>query len=775
MKKINFNIISILHYILAFFIPIFLLSFCYFIVKIYPFGDKTLLVGDLSGQYTAFLSYFKEIIIDGVSPYYTFSKVLGGEMVGFGAYYIYSPFNFILIFFDTVHLPIAILLITIIKIGTCGFTMFYYLKHRTISSSQKWFSLMFSTCYSLMAYNIAYQQNIMWLDGVLLLPLIILGLEKLIDSKKWISYCLFLAMALAFNYYTGYMLCLFVALYFLYYVFSQRKFVKITIITFLRFMCSSLLAAGLSAIVLLPTAYSLQGGKASFNLSDILNFSWNLPFIEFFKYLLPGTFHGKNPNIYCGTLILLLVLFYFARKKMGWGQKLGKLSFLLLMIFSMLFAGPDRLWHATAVPAGFPYRYSFLLSFLLIQIAYEYFCSISITQIKKYKNIILFGVLFCFVELTVNAALTLKTFGYEDYSEHTAKAAYLEETISSIQQRDPSFYRIENLQKHSLNDAMHFQYNGLTSYSSSEQTVTKEFAGKMGLNDLGFWVAYPEVLPASIDSFLNVKYVIQKDSSITTNKNVLPLGILADETLYQVEMYKDKSIVDVFQIQNQLWNSLVEKDQNTFDMITAEELLREENSVEYQFVVERETPIYTNVQNNMLDTMQIYQNGTLINEISAEKQIYSLGTFQPGDMIRVKINSRQNIDWYDLFFYYENLDVVVGNVKEIKTHAYDLEEFNTNYLRGKVTNKKEDYQYLLFTIPYDKGWEIFVDGVKTEGLLAMDCLISVPIASGEHEVILHFLPKGLKAGLSISIASFMLLALFSVCNRKYSNPSSASY
>ena len=64
-----------------------------------------------------------------------------------------------------------------------------------------------------MGYVIVNQLNVMWLDGLVFLPLIILGLEKLLSGESGLSYSFFLGVMLISNYYIGFMICVFLVFY----------------------------------------------------------------------------------------------------------------------------------------------------------------------------------------------------------------------------------------------------------------------------------------------------------------------------------------------------------------------------------------------------------------------------------------------------------------------------------------------------------------------------------------------------------------------------------
>lgn len=108
-------------------------------------------------------------------------RLHGGEMYGLFAYYLASPYNLILIFFSKENMPVAFNLILMLKIASSSLTMFYYLNRK---KEAKWTNLIFSTCYALSTYIMIYGFNVMWLDAVILLPVMIAGLDDLIKYKK---------------------------------------------------------------------------------------------------------------------------------------------------------------------------------------------------------------------------------------------------------------------------------------------------------------------------------------------------------------------------------------------------------------------------------------------------------------------------------------------------------------------------------------------------------------------------------------------------------------
>lgn len=182
-KDIDNEILKkILLYFLAFFIPAIVLCIAFIYLKIYPFGENTYLPVDSYDQYVSFLKYFKNIFLGDEGIFYSLGKSLGGETYGLIAYYLLSPFNLISLFFKDSNMPMGFAIILMLKTASAGPTFMYYLNRRKKANFK---NLIFSISYSLCSYVITYGFNIMWLDSVILLPLVVTRNRKYNKEKRF--------------------------------------------------------------------------------------------------------------------------------------------------------------------------------------------------------------------------------------------------------------------------------------------------------------------------------------------------------------------------------------------------------------------------------------------------------------------------------------------------------------------------------------------------------------------------------------------------------------
>ena len=176
-------------------IPAVLMYLIYLAKGHYPFGDGCVLVLDLNGQYVWFFEALRNFVKGDASLLYSFSRALGGEFLGIYAYYVASPLSYLLCLFPQNRMLEGLLVLFLLKTALCGGTFGFYM-HRTLKRPNRFAIIAFSTFYALTSYAVVQQHNTMWIDAVMWLPLITLGLESLIKYGKFKMYTVFLAITL---------------------------------------------------------------------------------------------------------------------------------------------------------------------------------------------------------------------------------------------------------------------------------------------------------------------------------------------------------------------------------------------------------------------------------------------------------------------------------------------------------------------------------------------------------------------------------------------------
>ena len=329
---------------LSFFLPFFLLLGIFALLGIAPFGDRVLLISDARGQYLSYFALYQRLFAGKADFFYSFEKLLGGSVSGLYAYYLASPFNLLLLLFPKERLAEGFDLLLLLKLSTCGLSMGLYLKN---SRGLRPASLLFTTAYALCGYNNAYAWCIMWIDAVLLLPLIALGIERLWKEKKPLLYVSSLALAILSCFYTGYMLCLFSVLYFLCRVIADTPSVRnLPWKKLLQYALASLLAGGVSAVLLIPGFRALSGGVPISPYFYTAKYTYPAA-LRILHALLPGRSDVDSlvlPTLLVVSLGFLLLIcatgFLLSRKKKGCDLAAGLLVLVPLLSWFLLIERP---------------------------------------------------------------------------------------------------------------------------------------------------------------------------------------------------------------------------------------------------------------------------------------------------------------------------------------------------------------------------------------------------------------------------------------------------
>lgn len=437
--------------IYAFILPLMIMWLIYIAMEVYPFGTNSVLVLDLNGQYVYFFAELREKILEGGSMLYTWSRTLGGEFMGIYAYYLSSPFSYLVALFPKDHITEALLCIILLKTGSMGLTMGIYL-HNISKKINKLYIVIFASMYALSAYAVVQAHNTMWIDNLIMLPLVALGIEQLIKKHKCILFMSALSISLLTSFYIGYMTCIFVAAYFFYYYFAHNEndennfylesnhFWK----SFARIAVSSATAIAIAAVILLPAYYSLQFGKTTFS-DPKFTFTQRFDFLDLFTKLFPGSYDTVRPEglpfLYCGTLAVILLPVYFAAKNVKAREKMCGIALISFFLISFNISAIDMVWHGFQKPNWLNYRYSFMLVFIFVVFAFKALSEIEKIDFKFIATVS--GALFIIL-----MAIQKQDYEYIDDFKciwlsiacvtiytillHVINKGYLKETISAI-------------------------------------------------------------------------------------------------------------------------------------------------------------------------------------------------------------------------------------------------------------------------------------------------------------------------------------------------------
>lgn len=364
-------------YLAAFFLPVLSMLIVYFFKDVYPFGPEMYLRSDNYHQYTPYLQILQDKLSEGGSLFYTWEIGAGMNFIAIAAYYLSSPLNLLLILFHGKVVDIVSFFI-VVKMGLSGFSATYYLSKRF--GKKDMITVIFGMAYALSAYFAAFSWNIMWLDCMVLLPFIILGLDRLVNEGKCVMYCVSLALAIFSNYYIGIMLCIYSVIYFIYLICMSETPEGVKKVSHYFHICKnyviySVLAGGIAASVILPEYYNmLTTRSADTTFPESLERYFSILYMLFRSLIyipVADLKYPHDPNIYCSVAVFLLIPLYMMCKNIRPKERVGKTILMIIMLISFSFNIPNYIWHGFHFPNSLPCRESFIYIFLVITMAYE--------------------------------------------------------------------------------------------------------------------------------------------------------------------------------------------------------------------------------------------------------------------------------------------------------------------------------------------------------------------------------------------------------------------
>lgn len=809
-------------FIIAFCIPALIFTAIYFMRDIFPFGENCYLRSDMYHQYAPFFSELWNKLRNGGSLFYSWDVGMGTNFLSLYAYYLASPANWIIALFPQKYIIEVMNALIIIKISASAATFSYYISRHF--RTKKCTIALFGMFYAMSGYVAAYSWNIMWLDCILLLPLIMLGLELLVNEDKCFLYCISLGLCIFTNYYISIMVCISVVLYFVVLIISYggKKSPVIYLKKFLRWCFYSLLAGGLAACLLLPELYT-------FSLSASSSVSFPKTLTSYFsvlevlvRQLINVPVHlglEHYPNIYCGVAVFLLIPLYIMNKKIKPAEKIGKCVILIIFITAFNLNIPNFIWHGFHYPNSLPCRQSFIYIFFLLTMSYEAFMYIksvsnrqlagavwialgflivaeqlfsssekysfkifyisggfillysALAYINKRKSFKIPAVFFiAFAAAVAECTINMETTGIGV----TGRTAYLldysavKTVTDTVASEDDGFYRIDKITgARTKNDGAWHNYRTISTFSSTCSAGMSKLYDLLGLVSSTNAYGY-DGSTMMTNSLFSVKYLISNKlltadnlrtyytgydgEFVYKNEYTLPAGYVTDGNLSL--KWAPETIYNG--IENQ--NSLAEAMTGVSGVFT--HIYDYPSQTEVRFSPEQSGHMYLVIKNEGVESADVTINGvsSSFTGLKNGNRTLNIGYVTAGDEITVKAEAAMTLSVYTL-----NENKFKQFYEILNENGFQVESFSDTSLKGTV-NASQDGTFL-FSIPYDKGWSVYIDGKKTAAYAVQDALLAVDITEGSHTVSLKYMPVNFIKGCIITFVCIIILIAVAVLKR----------
>ena len=793
-SKANFTIYSLLSFVL----PVLAVLFVFFLLKINPFGNQSVLSSDFANQYLAYFYYIKENGLLSPDFVYSTSMTLGGNFFGVVAYYLLSPFNLLIYIWPENHLIELMTLLTILKIGTIGSTT-YYLLNRWNSVDQPnknptW-ALAFSLIVALSQFIGAYANNIMWLDAIIFMPLIIYGIERILAGKSGVVLSFFVAISMITQYYLTSMTLLFAGIYFILRYFQLKGHHPIlNIAKFGKAFVAVVIGLLISSPVWLTGFMQAKEKKDSlienwgilpyqfdwtkqYQLGDLLS---NVTGLKQFNIVDGGTETGKM-MLSLGITVTVVFIAIFILSHQKWSIKISWLILPSILIASVLFTKIDLIWMGFTKPLGFPHRYLYLFSFSIAIIGIDLIShGLKFFKFNKQQmttaGMIVAGIFLVNATIHFNQAhaelissekrITIAEFNQYYQAEKAAVDFAKNNQTQNLE-------RMVVSGTYSKNDPAMFDYSGIAHYSSAESLELMNITSGLGYMQRQIWYMWTgdeAGSTLSMDSLLGVGQYLQADKTffksvksgmspmssffdrqydglekiysnkidVYQNKYAMPFGIVSTlPSNYKLSGDLDKRIDNL----NMVWRNWTGSGNN----ILIENQVRQLGMLNYQITVGNSGLQYI-IFNSDRDydysahgiKAQLYVNGVAVDQ-DFRSGVIDLGQFQKGQRITVQLQltGKNAVDEVKRNISIQSFSENIQLLEKVSTELRTRDtqtHINGNKISSNFYLDSDEKQYLILSIPYDQAWKFKNNGKTVEAVKVNENFIGIPLSKGDNDI-----------------------------------------
>lgn len=808
---------------MSFVIPIFLMMLIFIAKNIFPFGERSFLRTDLYHQYAPFYSELLYKLQHGKSLLYTYDVGLGNNFISLFAYYLSSPLNLLLFFVNEKYIIEFITYIVVFKIGLCGYTMSEYLINKF--KSNKYYVVFFALFYAMSGYMAAYYWNVMWLDCIWLFPLVVLGFEKVFYHNDYLLYIITLSISILTNYYIALMICIFLVIYFIVLIILHNiKTVDTLLIKIRNVVIYSVISAFISSILLIPTICAFRTTGSSefefpqvyteyFQIIDVI--SRHLPLVKIEN----GLAHW--PNIYCGTFVFMLIPLYLMNKKYSIKEKITYIVLLIFFIASFSINIINFFWHIMRYPNSLPARQSFIYVFLVLIIAFKglnKFKNINIKQLNisfiigfsliillnklvindktKFQSfyfalvmlIIIYAMLYYYKKYSKNylyifsiaiAILSFESFinmydtsistiNRQSYVKKWEDVKTLTKTIDSY---TSEFFRVEMNNRTAKDDGAFFNYPSASIFSSSTYKSGTDFYKRIGMETSMNAYSVTGSTPFA-DSLLSVKYEFYDNE---------------EENFNELNMRLISSTDSMFVYQH--------LDTLPFSYVLSDDFIKDYNydvanpaTAQNNFARTLNTKLLLSKQDIVIDginaTFKVLEDGNyygFVRDKSIEKVVVNypttqkefdnlsrgyfmeLGYLKSGESYEFRNNTNEKELLLEIFkFNYDALKEINNKINDNGTMK--MTYYDDTHINFDIDSKIDGT--CLITLPYDKGFTLYVDDERVKTKQVFDFFLGFDIEEGQHKIRLVYMPVGLILGAIMSLIGIISLIGLNLYNKK---------
>ena len=791
-----------------------LLLIMFYFQGLYPFGSKTIIQVDADYQYVPTLYKIWDIFHNNHNMFFDFlvgNNIYTSLIIQGG---IYSPITLLVNLVSRSNIIKFFNILVIIKMSLLSLTSYIYFKNTFKVKSI--YHIIFSICYTFSGWVLLNYFNIMWLDDVILFPLIVLFLDKLLKEGKYIGYFITLTLSLIFSYYISVFILLFILIYSFIYIKlyisntkSKKTAITLGITTLLSILISSFSIG--PAIMQTFNSSRLDGISNTYLFNNTINkllyLMFNSILIIYFIKLI-SKIKSKDKNIYFYVIMFILLF----------------IGVILEPINIMFHLG--SYW-------SFPYRYSFLTLFIMAS-GGLYYIEKYITNNKfdissliySISSIILLGIgiyaVVIYNKEIISAQITLDFDDIEVFKKILVitllfcsstllcsqisynKLKYIIMIIISIieitsytylcMHYESGYFLTNNTQK--LYDNIKLENNNLTRYKIDYPYVSPDYSFILGVPTIDNWL---HIIPSSqievykhmgyytsgtlirsnggtifTDNLLNINNIITNEDldedyiliNTSTNgynnyqyKNTLPYGLVIDNK------ESDYTFNNIFEYNNYLYKYLFNKNDNLIDSMTIDNIEKEINdnniTISFKYNIAYQGYVYLDKSVISGKVDNIYVDGNYLSIPESKAGLIYLGNLTSGKHnITITLEETNYID-----------SISIGSINRdkyiefVNTYQNNINvSYSNNKLNINVLNN-EDNKILFLPINNIKGYQVIKNNKVVNSKTCLDNFMCIDLDNGNNDIVVKYHDPYIKIFSIISLIGIVLTIVFKIYDK----------
>lgn len=802
IKKIDKN------YFLIFFFCLFL---CFLIV---PggclFGSNV----DWVSQHIVYPDYFRKLFYKtgNLFPNFALSLGAGQNIYNFSYYGLFSPYILLSYLFPFVKMSTYLICLNIILYIVTGFLLYYFFKSK-YKRDVSLVGVILLLCASPLLFHL--HRHVMFVNYFPFLVLGFIGVDKYFsDKKRWIL-CFSVFNICLISYYYAICCILVLSIYFIYvYLKNYKLSLKCLFVEFIRFCFIILIGISMSIFLLLPTFYVLVNGRGDkalidiyslllpkFNIDSLLysNYSMGLTSISFIG-LIYFLFSKKRENKFLSFIILIIIcipVFIFILNGGLYIRNKILIPFIILM--GVVVCNFLELLLCKKIDNKKLFLlviFSIIISLFCKYYNVFFYIDICITYLFVYlfnkdyigRRFLFSGIiLICISVLIYSNSFDLYTKKSDIYiSKNTIK------NMNDILDNDKDIVRFNYLSNNlfDVNNIYVDGFNRTSLYGSISNSYYQKFYREIFNNNFSYRNKFVMSDSNNIlfQTFMGVKYLYSSKNvgigyrkignNIYENDNVLPVFYGSRRLVDNNKLKKYKYPYNILYLLNYDF-SLLEKINLDYDVLNSKNLtishdsylkINSRNNGKLQLKINNDLKdsillVDFKVLNNQscsIGDKKITING-ISNVLTCREAIYK----NNNRTFHYVISSNDDLNKLNIRFNKGKYKISDINIYKLK-YLPDTNSFISKFVINKNLSTGDniigkinmDYDgYFISSIPYDKGFNIYVDDKKTNGMMVNGGFLGFKLSKGSHNIKIVYSSPFRLLGFLISLVGFLIFIL----------------